>query len=67
MVPSLENDTLSKSSNNNNNNNNNNEEEDEEEEEGKSVQFLPNVKLGRQGRTGSDIPVHGVGVSGQDT
>jgi hypothetical protein len=61
MVPSLEKDTLSKSSNNNNNN------EEEEEEEGKSVQFLPNVKLGRQGRTGSDIPVHGVGVSGQDT
>lgn len=60
MVPSLEKDTLSKSSNNNNN-------EEEEEEEGKSVQFLPNVKLGRQGRTGSDIPVHGVGVSGQDT
>ena len=59
-MPSLEKDTLSKSSNNNNN-------EEEEEEEGKSVQFLPNVKLGRQGRTGSDIPVHGVGVSGQDT
>ena len=59
-MPSLEKDTLSKSSNNNNN-------EEGEEEEGKSVQFLPNVKLGRQGRTGSDIPVHGVGVSGQDT
>ena len=67
MVPSLENDTLLKSSNNNNNNNNEEEEEDEEEEEGKSVQFLPNVKLGSQGRTGSDIPVHGAGVSGQDT